>query len=417
MRFLINYSVPSYVQMNGDFTGSWDYTSNFTNNGTNFSLDLDLAANTWYHFEVIEDGNHAAQNVEFNRANPSHTVPATGWVNELTLHTDIAGTYTFTWDHLNDVLTITFPAFPTVVIKGADSFYGTDITLVPAANGLTASNTIDFVGHANDWFTFGVELNGVWTGDNDEFTRADYERAISGNQNMWFKIEDGTVDYVYTFTWTFASNTLTIGYPDQIPAPTCVTVRDNLQVDRYYTICLDKAVTTANGASFWNLIHRGVDVAYLEEAELPLVAGRPYIFQAEATELCVEYSGDAVAAGAYGALVGTLAAMDQSALDVAASAASSDIYLLFDNTLWLANGRSGNNLPANRAYIVYDELVYATPTPAPGRRVRAIPMQGKTTTGVESINAAETPVKTVIDGKMYILRGEHMFDATGRMVK
>ena len=80
-------------------------------------------------------------------------------------------------------------------------------------------------------------------------------------------------------------------------------------------------------------------------------------------------------------------------------------------------GQTGNSLAANRAYIKYSELVYSTPSPAPGRRVRAIPMQDQSTTGVENLNAAEAPVKTVIDGKMYILRGEHMFDATGRMVK
>ena len=92
-------------------------------------------------------------------------------------------------------------------------------------------------------------------------------------------------------------------------------------------------------------------------------------------------------------------------------------YLLKNNELWLVSGQTGNSLAANRAYIKYSELNYSTPNPAPGRRVRAIPMQDQSTTGVENLNAAEAPVKTVIDGKMYILRGEHMFDATGRMVK
>ena len=202
-----------------------------------------------------------------------------------------------------------------------------------------------------------------------------------------------------------------------VPAPTCTTVRNNLVVDRYYTICLPKAVTAANGASFWSMSNRGEGVAYLEEVQLPLVAGRPYIFQAEAEELCVELSGDDAAAGAAGALVGTFAAMDQAALDAAATAASSDIYLLYNNELWLANGQTGNNLPAYRAYVVYDELIPANPTPAPGRRVRAIPMHGQTATGVENLNASEAPAKAIIDGKLYIIRGEQMFDATGRLVK
>ena len=302
-----------------------------------------------------------------------------------------------------------------VSIKGADAWwtlpYDVDLTL--SANGQTASGTVDFDGHAGEWYTFGVVLNGAWTGDNAGFTRADNSRTISGDQNMWFEIEDGTVDYVYTFTWTFATNTLTIGYPDAVPVPTCTTVRTGMTAGNYYTICLPKAVTVANGASFWNISNRGAGVAYLEEAQLPLVAGRPYIIQAEDAELCVEYSGDEVAAGAFGALHGTLEPMDQTALN----AAGSDIYLLKDNELRLVSGQTGNSLAANRAYIKYGDFVVSTPNPAPGRRVRAIPMQDQSTTGVENLNAAEAPVKTVIDGKMYILRGKHMFDATGRMVK
>ena len=219
----------------------------------------------------------------------------------------------------------------------------------------------------------------------------------------------------YTFNATSGHNEIKdrfiINYV--APVPTCTTVRTGMNIDQYYTLCLPKAVTAANGASFWNMSNRGAGVAYLEEAVLPLVAGRPYIIQAEDAELCVEYSGDEVAAGAYGALHGTLEPMDQAALN----AAGSDIYLLKNNELRLVSDQSGNSLAANRAYIKYGDLVYSTPSPAPGRRVRAIPMQDQSTTGVENLNAAEAPVKTVIDGKMYILRGEHMFDATGRMVK
>lgn len=313
-RFVINYEAPAYVIMKGDFAdpgNDWAYTSNFTDNGTSFSLDLDLNADTWYHFQLEEGYSPAivaADGSEFTRADASHNIPVDGWHDQLTLYADAAGTYTFTWNDLTDNLTITFPA---------------------------------------------------------------------------------------------------------APVPTCTTVRSGMVVDNYYTICLPKAVTAANGASFWNMSNRGDGVAYLVEAELPLVAGRPYIIQAEDAELCVEYSGDDAAAGAFGALHGTFVAMDQAALN----AAGEDIYLLKNNELWLVSGQTGNSLAANRAYIKYGDLVYSTPNPAPGRRVRAIPMQNEGVTAVENLNADEAPVKMFIDGQMYILRGEHMFDATGRMVK
>jgi hypothetical protein len=38
-------------------------------------------------------------------------------------------------------------------------------------------------------------------------------------------------------------------------------------------------------------------------------------------------------------------------------------------------------------------------------------------TGVENLNASEQPVKLLINGQIFILRGEKMFDATGRLVK
>ena len=315
-RFIINYVAPTFVYMNGDFDnpgGSWDtWPGSFTADGSIYSQELTLAADSWYHFKLIEeyspDQYTAADGTSFDRDNNSHNLYVNTFTSALLLHTDVAGTYTFTWNDLTDNLTITFPA---------------------------------------------------------------------------------------------------------APVPTCTTVRSGMVVDNYYTICLPKAVTAANGASFWNMSNRGAGVAYLEEAELPLVAGRPYIIQAEDAELCVEYSGDDAAAGAFGALHGTLESMDQAALN----AKGSDVYLLKNNELRLVSGQDGNSLAADRAYIKYDDFVVSTPNPAPGRRVRAIPMQDQSTTGVENLNAAEAPIKTVIDGKMYILRGEHMFDATGRMVK
>ena len=407
---MINYT---FVNMKGNFdnpSGEWNWVGDFDRNGSILTKEVTLAADTWYNFFMNINGTEMHNNSEFSRGDaPKGGFPAAEGTN-CWMHSDAPGVYTFTWNHATQELTVTYP---TIVVKGANAFDGTDVTLIPSSDGSTATNTIDFTGHVGEWYNFGVVLNGAWTGDNAGFTRADNSRTISGDQNMWFEIEDGTVDYVYTFTWTFATNTLTIGYPDAVPASTCTTVRSGMVVDNYYTICLPKAVTTANGASFWNMSNRGAGVAYLEEAELPLVAGRPYIIQAEAEELCVEYSGDDAAADAYGALHGTLAAMDQAALD----AAGSDIYLLKNNELRLVSGQENNSLAANRAYIKYGDFVVSTPNPAPGRRVRAIPMQDQSTTGVENLNAAEAPVKTVIDGKMYILRGEHMFDATGRMVK
>ena len=39
------------------------------------------------------------------------------------------------------------------------------------------------------------------------------------------------------------------------------------------------------------------------------------------------------------------------------------------------------------------------------------------TLGVDLLNAAEAPVKMIIDGQLFILRGEKMYNANGQLVK
>jgi hypothetical protein len=410
-RFILFYNAPT-VKLYNEWDDNWATPLNFTNNNNGtFSATKTFTGNGYCPFKIVENGNWLGNGDAFKRDYTS----ATGINNDganMTLWVDVPGDYTFTWDFMTNSLSITMPTLPTVQLKGADTFWGQSDDFIVAADGLTASVTKHF--GATDFYTFKVLVGADdWRsyGYDPAFTRSHTEQAWIGNEANHMLI-NADQDGDYTFTWTFVENKLTITFP-AASVPTCTTVRTGMNIGQYYTLCLPKAVTAANGASFWNMSNRGEGVAYLVEAELPLVAGRPYIIQAEDAELCVEYSGDEVAAGAFGALHGTLAPMNQAALD----AAGSDIYLLKDNELRFVSGQSNNNLPANRAYIKYNELVVSTPSPAPGRRVRAIPMQGQGATGVENLNASEAPIKTVIDGTMYIIRGEHMFDATGRMVK
>ena len=95
-------------------------------------------------------------------------------------------------------------------------------------------------------------------------------------------------------------------------------------------------------------------------------------------------------------------------------------YILYQNAYWLVSGRAAyiNNF---RAYIKLGEISTTAPEPTPGqapRRRVAMAVHGEqTATGVDAINAAEAPVKMMINSQMYILRGEKMYDATGRLVK
>ena len=73
---------------------------------------------------------------------------------------------------------------------------------------------------------------------------------------------------------------------------------------------------------------------------------------------------------------------------------------------------------ANRAYIQLDKIGNDYVAPAYGRRrVSMGVQQTEIATGIESLNIGDQPMKIMIDGQIYILRGEKMYDATGRLVK
>ena len=48
---------------------------------------------------------------------------------------------------------------------------------------------------------------------------------------------------------------------------------------------------------------------------------------------------------------------------------------------------------------------------------RVFSMGGRIDTGMDALNAADAPVKVMINGQLYILRGEKMFDVKGQLVK
>ena len=73
-------------------------------------------------------------------------------------------------------------------------------------------------------------------------------------------------------------------------------------------------------------------------------------------------------------------------------------------------------LSAHKAYIDLNNLPGGTNN-AP-RRLRFVFSEEQTTTGMENVQNEETKAqKVMIDGVMYIIRGEHMYDAQGQIVK
>ena len=195
------------------------------------------------------------------------------------------------------------------------------------------------------------------------------------------------------------------------------TVRENLNAGEYYTTCLEKAVMTVQGGTIWKVLSKaenGADVI-LEEVVLPLEAGRPYIFHATADKLEVVYTGAAVGAPVNEAenhgLVGSFTKEP--------IAQSANNYIIYNNELYEVNS-DNVYVGANRAYLDMTGVPdYNGGSAAPGRRRVTMTVHGEqVATGMDSILDSEIRIqKVMIDGQLFILRGEKMFDATGRLVK
>lgn len=256
-------------------------------------------------------------------------------------------------------------------VDGAKYLDGADVTLADAS-GLSKEGYV-FAG----WKFKGETYNGSYTINN-----------VLANEEIVFEAQWESV-------WT--------------------TVREDLTVGNHYTVCLPKNVTDVKGATFWSLSYRNNEetFAYLVEETAPFDAAVPYVIQATEDKLQVVYGDESESEGqTNGALVGTLEELTPTVFGTLPG----NIYIIKENAL-RPRIVGQNWLPAYRAYVNYDVLSVGEPTPAPGRRVKAMPLQKNTPTGIDALNASETPVKMLIDGQIYILRGEKIYDATGRLVK
>jgi len=204
------------------------------------------------------------------------------------------------------------------------------------------------------------------------------------------------------------------------PTPVYETVREGLTAGKYYTICYPKAMTDVQGATLWSFVGKDANFAYIEqETATTIEAGKPYIMYATASTVTAVLGDETNAAGANGAIHGTFSNLAQDQLNNYATVAGSDLYLVIGNELRRAtgDGTGSNTLPAYRAFVVVNDIPDGAPAQAPGKKVRSMPMHKDTTTGVENAEASEKPVKLLLNGQIFILRGEKMYDATGRLVK
>ena len=207
-------------------------------------------------------------------------------------------------------------------------------------------------------------------------------------------------------------------------------IRDGLGYGKWGTLCPAQNVENVEGAEFFLL-------SYLEEKDgLPynvvfdqiegpnLQAGKPYFFIANAEEIRGNKTGeplDAADPAGVNGFYGYIGASSM-ALTVWHDAYDEDednTFVIHDNKVVRIN-QTGTMLPSERCYININKEVPSRTAVAKtyGRRRITVGVSGTNAAqGFENLDASEKPLKVMIEGTLYILRGEKVYDATGRLVK
>ena len=204
----------------------------------------------------------------------------------------------------------------------------------------------------------------------------------------------------------------------RIPKAEHTVVRENLNPGHYYTICYPNAMRDIQGATLWSFIGKDTHFAYIQqETASTIEAGKPYIMYATASTVQAVLGDETNAPGANGAIHGTFSNLTQDQLNTYATVAGNDLYLVIGDELRRATGAGtgSNTLPAQRAFVVLGDIP-AAPAQMPAH-VRSMPLHKDATQGFENLEGGEKPIKVLIDGQLYILRGENIYNVNGQIVQ
>lgn len=129
-------------------TKNWNWD---THNGDVYSKTLSLNANTKYEFKAVLNSDFYGETTTLTRETPSVTLNTSG--GDVTLQTDIAGDYTFTFNSSDKKLDITYPTAYKLTYES--TYVGGTVSATAESNTLHLPNTeIVFTATANTGFRF-----------------------------------------------------------------------------------------------------------------------------------------------------------------------------------------------------------------------------------------------------------------------
>ncbi len=211
-------------------------------------------------------------------------------------------------------------------------------------------------------------------------------------------------------------------------------LRSGLYEGKWGTICPDHRVNYPTGASFYTLTYLQMEnekpyKLFFDEIETDyLEAGKPYLFIAEGEVIKGIKVGDEVTEAAnYNGFYGNVGNNTQISTSQSAYVADGNVinyYGLTNNTFTLL--ANGTKVAHERAVVQIKngQLDCQNPPqylPAPrfgARRVVAGNNAPQVATGVDQVPSDQVPnTKVLIDGQLFILHGEKMYNANGQLVK
>ena len=271
-------------------------------------------------------------------------------------------------------------------------------TTVPGAVIVKCANT-----GGKDHYRY-LEVNGVQTelGSKDGTVQTYAEYVQAGDVVLTVTTADGGNMFNFTSVEFKVDNDLEPYRDDEWLAP-----------GELGTICIPQGAV-AVGADIYELVGKEPQYGKIVfETVEHMKPGKPYLFQSKGTRIDFILTDEAEASEPdnSGAMKGTFSTITLTDL--------TNVYYFADHALWSCVDLTSLSVPANRAYVQMDEVdPISSPSAAPGRRRITMNVHGEqVVTGVENLNASEQPVKLLINGQIFILRGEKLFDATGRLVK
>ena len=206
-------------------------------------------------------------------------------------------------------------------------------------------------------------------------------------------------------------------------------VRDGLSNGKWGTLCPTQNISEVEGAEFFQISHLEEDefenpynMVFDQIEGTTLTAGKPYFFIATGEEIRGIKTGAVLDEADQAGVNGFYGYIGATPMDLTWRADydgnENNTFVIYQNSVFRITGDT--QLKSERCYININstEPSRSVSQPAPGRRRINMAVSGtQVATGIDAINASEAPVKMMIDGQLYILRGEKMYDTTGRLVK